>query len=258
MPCRPPLVVAALLLAAGCSGATASPPAAAPPTRPAPSSAAASPSPRPSPPAPSPSARPTPGSAGTAAASPPFAASVSTVTAAQLPYSWHSGCPVGPDRLRLVRVTFHGFDGRAHTGALVVNAAVAGAVVRVFQRLYDAGFPIRRMEPVDAFHGSDDASMAADNTSAFNCRAAVAPGPPHWSAHAYGEAVDVNTVENPYVEGGRVRPPAGAAYTDRSAHRPGMAYPGGVLVGAFAAEGWQWGGRWTGSPDYQHFSSTGG
>src|SRR5205807_616280 len=81
----------------------------------------------------------------------------------------------------------------------------------------------------------------------------VAPGPKHWSAHAYGLAIDVDPVENPYVEGGRVHPRAGRAYLDRSRVRPGMAVPGGLLVRAFAAVGWQWGGRWTASPDYQHF-----
>jgi hypothetical protein len=100
--------------------------------------------------------------------------------------------------------------------------------------------------------------MAADNTSAFNCRYTVAPGPKHWSVHAYGEAIDVNPVENPYLEGGRVLPPRGRAYADRSRARAGMAVSGGTLVTAFAAAGWQWGGRWTASPDYQHFSATGG
>jgi hypothetical protein len=100
--------------------------------------------------------------------------------------------------------------------------------------------------------------MAADNTSAFNCRYAVAPGPKQWSVHAYGEAIDVNTVENPYLEGGVVMPAAGRRYLDRSRYRAGMAVAGGTLVEAFAAAGWQWGGRWSGSPDYQHFSLTGG
>ena len=128
----------------------------------------------------------------------------------------------------------------------------------IFRTLYRARFPIRRMTPVAAYGGSDDRSMAADNTSGFNCRYAVAPGPKRWSVHAYGEAIDVNTVENPYLEGGRVLPPAGAAFRDRSRVRPGMAVAGGVLVRAFASVGWLWGGRWTGSPDWQHFSKTGG
>jgi hypothetical protein len=114
------------------------------------------------------------------------------------------------------------------------------------------------MEPVDAFRGSDDASMAADNTSGFNCRRAVAAGPPRWSAHAYGDAIDVNPVENPYLEGGAVRPPAGRRYLDRGVAGAGSATAGGVLVEAFAAAGWRWGGRWSASPDYQHFSASGG
>jgi hypothetical protein len=189
---------------------------------------------------------------------PPFAHSVSHVTAAQLPHSWHPGCPVAPARLRRVRLSYWGFDGHAHTGTLVVNVSAVGDVVRVFRRLYGARFPIRRMRPVDAYGGNDERSLNYDNTAAFNCRYAVAPGPKRWSVHAYGLAMDVNPVENPYVEGGRVHPRAGRAYLDRSRVRPGMAVPGRLLVRAFSAVGWQWGGRWSGSPDYQHFSATGG
>jgi hypothetical protein len=191
------------------------------------------------------------------ATSPAFATEVSPVTAADLGASWREGCPVGPDQLRRVSVTHWDFDGRTRTGALVVNAEVVDAVQAVFRRLFDARVPIRRMEPVDRFGGSDDASMAADNTSAFNCRRAVTTGPAPWSAHAYGRAIDVNPVENPYVLGDTVLPPTGAAFTDRTNLRPGMAVAGGPLVEAFAAAGWQWGGRWTGSPDYQHFSADG-
>ena len=128
----------------------------------------------------------------------------------------------------------------------------------MFRRLYGARFPIRRMQPVDAYHGSDPRSMAADNTSGFNCRFAVAPGPKQWSVHAYGEAIDVNPVENPYFEGGIVQPAAGRRYLDRANVRPGMAEPKGLLVAAFRSVGWQWGGRWQAYPDYQHFSATGG
>jgi hypothetical protein len=189
---------------------------------------------------------------------PPFVAHVQPVTAAELGRSWHPGCPVGPSQLRLVRLSYVGFDGAAHTGALVVDAAVVRDVVVVFRTLYAERFPIRRLRPVSAYGGSDDRSMAADNTSAFNCRYAVAPGPKHWSVHAYGEAIDVDPVENPYLVSGRWLPPAGRRYSDRTMVRPGMAVPDGELVRAFAAVGWLWGGRWTGSPDYQHFSKTGG
>jgi hypothetical protein len=184
------------------------------------------------------------------AAPPPFVATIERVTAAQLPYSWRPGCPVGPAQLRRLRLRYIGFDGRAHTGQLVVNE-------RVFRTLYDARFAIRGMRPIDVYHGSDSRSTAADNTAGFNCRAAVASGPKHWSMHAYGEAIDVNTVENPYVFNGRVTPANAGAYADRSNVRRGMAVEGGVLVRAFASVGWGWGGRWAGSPDYQHFSVNG-
>jgi hypothetical protein len=189
---------------------------------------------------------------------PPFGHSVSRVTAAQLPHSWHTGCPVAPAQLRRLRLTYWGFDGRAHTGTLVVNVRAVSPLTRVFSRLYAARFPIRRMRPIDAYGGSDERSLEADNTAAFNCRYAVASGPKRWSVHAYGLAIDVNPVENPYLEGGRVHPRAGRAYLDRSRYRRGMAVRGGLLVDAFASVGWPWGGRWTGSPDYQHFSATGG
>jgi hypothetical protein len=189
---------------------------------------------------------------------PPFHAHITAVTAAQLGRSWHAGCPVGPAELRNVTVSYVGFDGRPHAGTLVVNRRVTQEVELVFRRLYVAQFPIHRMQPISRYGGSDDRSMAADNTSAFNCRYAVGPGPKRWSAHAYGEAIDVNTIENPYLESGRVLPPAGRAYVDRSRYRRGMAVAGGVLVRAFSSVGWLWGGRWTGSPDWQHFSKTGG
>src|SRR5438067_5051955 len=111
---------------------------------------------------------------------PPFTHSVSRVTAAQLPHSWRPGCPVAPAQLRRVRLTYWGFDGRAHTGMLVVNRAVVGDVVAVFARLYVARFPLRRVRPIDAYGGNDERSLAADNTAGFNCRYAIAPGPPRW------------------------------------------------------------------------------
>jgi len=178
------------------------------------------------------------------------------VTAADLGASWHEGCPTAPDQLRAVALTYWGFDDQSHDGAVVVAANLTDAVTAVFHQLYDARFPIRRLEPIAAFVGDDNASMAADNTSGFNCRVAVAPGPPQWSAHAYGIAIDVNPVENPYVQGDGVLPPAGADYVARFPHRPGMAVPDGPLTAAFAAAGWSWGGRWV-MPDYQHFSVDG-
>lgn len=184
-----------------------------------------------------------------------FGAAVSPTRWMDVRHTWRRGCPVGPVDLRLLRLSYWGFDGRAHLGRLVVHRRVTGDLVTVFRRLYEERFPIRRMVPVSTYRGSDDASMAANNTSAFNCR--FVSGSRRWSMHAYGLAIDVNPVENPYVSGSRVRPPAGRRYVDRSRRRPGMAVAGGVLVDAFASVGWKWGGNWAGTPDYQHFSTTG-
>jgi hypothetical protein len=170
--------------------------------------------------------------------------------------SWRPGCPVPLRDLRAVRLVYWGFDGRVHRGLLVAHRDAAADLVAVFRRLYDARFPIRRMAPVDVYGGSDFASIEADNTSAFNCRPVA--GTSHWSNHAYGRAIDVNPIENPYVTAaGSVAHAASRAYVTRSRARPGMAIEGGVLVRAFEAVGWGWGGRWSGDRDYQHFSATG-
>ena len=154
-------------------------------------------------------------------------------------------------------MTIWGFDHTSHSGTLVVNAHVVPAVVEAFRQIYAARFPIRQMVPIAAYGGDDNKSMAADNTSSFNCRAAVSNGPKTWSMHAFGEAIDINTVENPYTLDGTVRPPSGKPYTNRSRVRPGMVVRGSAPTRAFSAVGWGWGGNWSSSPDYQHFSSNG-
>jgi hypothetical protein len=168
--------------------------------------------------------------------------------------TYRSGCPVPLSRLRLLTMTYWGFDSRAHTGEMVVSARVATDVISVFRTLYEARWPIRSMRLVDDFGGSDDASMAADNTSAFNCRAVTGGG--GWSEHSYGEAIDLDPLENPYVSGSTVLPPAAAGYLDRPA-RPGVIHPDDIAVRAFGAIGWTWGGTWTSPQDFQHFSLSG-
>jgi hypothetical protein len=170
--------------------------------------------------------------------------------------SWHRGCPVGSDRLRLLRVTHWGFDGRVHRGRLVVHRDSARPLLRTMRTLYRLRFPIRRMRLVDAYGADDHRSMDADNTSAFNCRPVA--GTSRWSEHAYGHAIDVNPRENPYVTGdGYVSPPAGGPYADRSRRAPGLIHRRGPVVAAFAAAGWEWGGNWSWPKDYQHFSKHG-
>jgi hypothetical protein len=189
-----------------------------------------------------------------------FSASVRPLGAAQQAamtgVSWRPGCPVPLRDLRAVRVTHWGFDGRMRRGTLVVHRDAAADVVGVLRRLFGARFPIRRMIPIEAYGGSDFRSIEADNTSAFNCRPVA--GTSRWSNHAYGRAIDVNPIENPYVtSAGSVAHAAGRPYVARARVRPGMAIEGGALVRAFDAAGWDWGGRWSGDRDYQHFSANG-
>jgi hypothetical protein len=170
--------------------------------------------------------------------------------------SWRPGCPVPLEDLRLVTATHWGFDGRVRTGRLVVHRDVAAGIVTVLRRLFGERFAIRRMVPVDAYGASDFRSIEADNTSAFNCR--TVDGTTRWSEHAYGRAIDVNPIENPYVTSrGTTSHAASRPYLERTPLRPGMAVEGGALVQAFDALGWGWGGRWSGAKDYQHFSASG-
>lgn len=169
--------------------------------------------------------------------------------------SWRAGCPVPIRRLRLVRLRFWGFDREAHLGRLVVHRDVVRQVVRAFRRLYEVPFPIRRMHLVDRYGADDRTSMEHDNTSAFNCRwRAGQPGV--WSMHAYGKAIDINPVENPYVWSGGFSPPNASTYVDRTDRRRGMIYHGDAVWRAFRRRGWEWGGDWR-YPDYQHFSTNG-
>ena len=190
---------------------------------------------------------------------PVFRAEVAPIdepTRRRMRFSWRPGCPVPLGDLRLLTIGHWGFDGKVRSGELVVHRDVADEVVRVFGVLFGARFPIERMELVDVYAGDDDRSMAANNTSAFNCRRSSGDAA-EWSEHAYGRAVDINPVLNPYVSSSGVEPPAGRRYLDRSADVPGLIRRDGVVVQAFEAIGWPWGGEWSSAKDYQHFSSTG-
>jgi hypothetical protein len=169
--------------------------------------------------------------------------------------SWHAGCPVPVSDLRIVSVTYWGFDRTSHRGELMLNEDAVRPVVDALRFLYARRFPIRSMRLVEAYGSSDDRSMAADNTSAFNCR--IVPGSTVWSQHAYGRAIDINPVENPEVKDGIFSPPEGTAFGDRSRDGRGVILAGGMAVRAFQSVGWGWGGSWQSLKDYQHFSATG-
>ena len=189
-----------------------------------------------------------------------FGSSVRVVTPAladRLSLAWSPGCPVALSDLRLVDLAFHGFDGRLHTGQLVVNADVADQVVAVFRRLFAARFPIEQMRVVTQADLDAPPTGDGNNTAAYACR--PTRGSTSWSAHAYGLAVDVNPFMNPYTRDGSdlVLPELASSYLDRSWRRPGMVLPGGVVTRAFAAVGWTWGGTFSTVHDPMHFSANG-
>ena len=169
----------------------------------------------------------------------------------------HPGCPVGFRDLRLIRLRHWGFDSDVHRGELVVHRDAVAAMRSAMRGMYRARFRIRRMRLIDDYGGDDHRSMSADNTSAFNCRE-VAGKPGVWSQHAFGRAIDINTIENPYVTpSGYVSPPEGRPYADRSRDAPGMIHHGDATWRAFTEAGWGWAGDWPGTKDYQHFSANG-
>ncbi len=174
---------------------------------------------------------------------------------ARMSASWRPGCPVPLEDLRVLALDHWGYDGVEHRGELVVHADQADAVLSVFASLFDARFPIERVRLVDDYGADDASSTRANNTAGFNCRAVVG-NPGAWSEHAFGRAIDVNPLVNPYVRDPNLADPGLAQYLDRSLEATGMIRPGDVVVSAFAAIGWQWGGVWS-SADYQHFSATG-
>ena len=186
-----------------------------------------------------------------------YESSVGPVPAEVLARStWRPGCPVPPERLRYLRMSFWGFDDRPHTGEMIVRDDVAEPVVGVFRRLFDARFPLEAMRIAS---GADLAALPTGRgnaTGAFACRAAT--GQTRFSAHAHGLAIDVNPFQNPLERrDGLVIPELASAYTDRSWRRPGMIVEGDVVTEAFADIGWTWGATFTAPIDTMHFSATG-
>jgi len=185
----------------------------------------------------------------------PFAAAIRAVPdevrARMVGRSWRDDprCPRF-DALAYLEVDHVTMDGGTTRGEVVVAAALAPRAVALFRRLYQLGFPIRQLRLVDAYEASDDASMAADNSSAFNFR--VVAGTDQLSQHALGRAIDLNPVENPWRKPDRIVPPNGATFADRSHVRPGMIVRPGPVVAAFDELGWEWGGDWRHAFDDHH------
>jgi hypothetical protein len=182
----------------------------------------------------------------------PAGGTVEPVTAAELGATWRPGCPVEPGQLRRVNVEHIGFDGQTHRGELIVHEDLVPDVIAIFEQLYRLGYPVEKIRTVDHYSDADDElSMEDNNTSAFNCR--KIPGTNEWSPHAYGRAIDINTLLNPCLyASGYFEPQNAAVYLDRNRTDPGLLHSDDPAVRIFTDRGWQWGGYWM-TPDYQHF-----
>lgn len=186
-----------------------------------------------------------------------FTATSGPIPADVLPRTtWHDECPVGLDDLSYITLSHWGFDGALHTGELIVNASVADDVIWVFQQLFDAQFPIEQMRVIAPEDLEAPPTGDGNETTSFVCRPVVT-STTTWSQHAYGLAVDINPFHNPYEKGDLVLPELSSYYLDRSLEEPGMIIEGDVVVAAFDAIGWGWGGRWRSLDDYMHFSQNG-
>lgn len=170
--------------------------------------------------------------------------------------SYQENQEISLEELRYVRVLYYGFDGETHVGELIVNQAVEEDVLEIFQALYEAQYPIERMELIDDYGGDDEASMTANNTSAFNYR--TISGTSRLSNHSYGKAIDLNPFYNPYVYTSKdgtwhCEPAAAAEYGDRSGDFPYKIDHEDLAWKLFTAHGFTWGGDWNTRKDYQHF-----
>jgi hypothetical protein len=170
--------------------------------------------------------------------------------------TWHSGCPVGRDGLRLIRINYWDYTGYRRRGEIVVADEVAGQTAAALADLYRHRIPLRSLVREDRFgwssrlHGADDyKSMAAGNSSGFNCRGVVG-NPSVTSPHAYGRAVDLNTWENPYRSAQGTVP--NRWWASRSNPRVAWRSSSHVVVRIMASHGF----RWTyGVGDSQHFDA---
>ena len=169
--------------------------------------------------------------------------------------SYKADCTVPRDELRYVHVLHMGFDGQTKEGELVVNKAIADDVLSIFEELYQADYPIEKVELVDAYNADDEESMSHNNSSAFNFR--FISHTTKISKHGLGMAVDINTLYNPYVKtvDGKlsIEPANATAYVDRSKDFPYKIDHDDLCYKLFKKYGFTWGGDWTHSKDYQHF-----
>lgn len=182
-----------------------------------------------------------------------FESSIGVIPADVLARStWREGCPVTLDELSYLTLSYIGFDDQPYVGEMIVHSSVANDIVDVFRKLFSARFPIEEMRVIAANELDLPPTGDGNLTSSFICRAVT--GGTNWSEHAYGLALDINPFHNPYVKGELVLPELASVYADRSLGLPGVIVEGDLVVEAFDAIGWGWGGRWRTLTDPMHFA----
>ena len=164
---------------------------------------------------------------------------------------YHDGCPVPLSDLRSIIVSYHDSQHKVKRGELIVHKEVEEEVKKIFDALFKRGFVIAQIRPMRDFNASDEASMRANNTSAFNCR--TIKGTDKFSKHSYGKAIDINPLWNPCIVKGEVSPKTGVRFVDREVYHDGKICQGDFVVKCFKKHGWKWGGAWHSLKDYQHF-----
>jgi hypothetical protein len=168
-------------------------------------------------------------------------------------HSWRRGCPVSLIELRYIEIKYHDFNGVDRVGELIVHRDIANDVVWIMEELYNINYPIKQMRLISDFNGNDWKSIEADNTSAFNCRRAT--GSKKWSKHAYGMAIDINPIENPYISRrGRISHKKSLKYRRRVDSNRAVLLKDSQATIIFKSYGFGWGGDWRYTKDYQHFS----
>lgn len=149
--------------------------------------------------------------------------------------------------LILVNVNYYSFDGKIHQGQLVVHKDVKKDIEDIFEVILKRKFPIKQVVPISVYDWSDEKSMQDNNTSAFNYR--TIEGTKTLSKHSTGKAIDINPLLNPQIKRGKTIP-KGSTYNENTA---GTILKESWLVREFTKRGWQWGGNWKSTKDYQHF-----
>ena len=153
--------------------------------------------------------------------------------------------------LRYLTLPYYDFEGAIQLGEMVCHKAIAHDLLLVFKELFEMKYPIHSIKLVDDFDADDEASMQANNTSCFNYR--TVPGTNRLSRHAFGMAVDINPLQNPWIPGGKVYPANASKYVDRTKDFPHKIDKGDLCYRLFRQQGFSWGGVWRSVKDYQHF-----